>query len=90
MAQASAVIEVLKGELKARNLTYAVVAQRISMSEASVKRMFSTGNFTLERIDAICAAAGSADAARDSVAHLRKYVALLCGVPVPAAKGTRR
>jgi hypothetical protein len=28
------------------------------MSEASVKRMFSTGNFTLERLDEICAAAG--------------------------------
>lgn len=58
MAQASAVVDVLKQELKARGLTYAVVAQRIGMSEASVKRMFSTCNFTLERIDAICAAAG--------------------------------
>jgi len=58
MAQARAVIEVLKRELKARNLTYAVIAQRIGMSEASVKRMFSTGNFTLERLDEICAAAG--------------------------------
>lgn len=58
MAQASAVVDVLKRELKARGLTYAVVAQRIGMSEASVKRMFSTCNFTLERIDQICAAAG--------------------------------
>jgi transcriptional regulator with XRE-family HTH domain len=58
MANASAVVEVLKRELKARGLTYAVVAQRIGMSEASVKRMFSTCNFTLERIDEICAAAG--------------------------------
>ena len=58
MAQASAVVDVLKRELKARNLTYSVIAQRIGMSEASVKRMFSTGNFTLERIDAICEAAG--------------------------------
>jgi transcriptional regulator with XRE-family HTH domain len=58
MAQASAVVDVLKRELKARGLTYAVIAQRIAMSEASVKRMFSTCNFTLERIDAICRAAG--------------------------------
>ena len=58
MAQASAVVEVLKRELKARSITYAQVAQKIGMSEASVKRMFSTCNFTLERIDAICAAAG--------------------------------
>ena len=58
MAHASAVVDVLKRELKARSITYAVVAKKIGMSEASVKRMFSTCNFTLERIDAICAAAG--------------------------------
>jgi TetR/AcrR family transcriptional repressor of nem operon len=38
----------------------------------------------------VAKATGSADVARASVAHLRKYVALLCGVPVPAANGTRR
>jgi transcriptional regulator with XRE-family HTH domain len=58
MAQASAVVDVLKRELKARGITYATVAQKIGMSEASIKRMFSTYNFTLERLDAICTAAG--------------------------------
>ncbi|HEU0202303.1 MAG TPA: helix-turn-helix transcriptional regulator [Burkholderiaceae bacterium] len=58
MAQAIAVIDVLKRELKARGLTYAEIARRIDMSEANVKRMFSERNFTLERIDEICAAAG--------------------------------
>lgn len=58
MAQADAVIDVLKLELKARGLTYAEVARRIRMSEPSVKRMFSTRKFTLERIDDICRAAG--------------------------------
>jgi transcriptional regulator with XRE-family HTH domain len=58
MAQATAVIDVLKRELKARGLTYAEVARRIGMSEASVKRMFSERNFTLERLDEICRAAG--------------------------------
>jgi transcriptional regulator with XRE-family HTH domain len=58
VAQASAVIDVLKRELKARGLTYAVIAERIGMSEPSIKRMFSQRNFTLERMDAICAAAG--------------------------------
>ena len=58
MAQADAVIDVLKLELKARGLTYAEVARRIGMSEPSVKRMFSTRTFTLERIDEICLAAG--------------------------------
>lgn len=58
MPQATAVVDVLKRELKARALTYAEVARRIGMSEASVKRMFSTGTFTLDRLDEICAAAG--------------------------------
>lgn len=58
MAQANAVIDVLKLELKARGLTYAEVARRIGMSEPSIKRMFSTRTFTLDRIDEICRAAG--------------------------------
>ena len=58
MAHAHAVIDVLKMELKARGLTYAEIARRIRMSEPSVKRMFSTRRFTLEKIDAICRAAG--------------------------------
>ncbi len=58
MANADAVIDVLKAELKARGLTYGEVARRIGMSEASVKRMFSERNFTLARLDEICAAAG--------------------------------
>ncbi len=58
MANADAVIDVLKAELKARGLTYAEVARRIGMSEASIKRMFSERNFTLARLDEICSAAG--------------------------------
>jgi transcriptional regulator with XRE-family HTH domain len=58
VAQASEVIDVLKRELKARGLTYAQVAKKIGMSEASVKRMFSERNFTLARLDQILAATG--------------------------------
>jgi len=58
MAQASAVIDVLKRELKARGLTYAQIARKIGMSEASIKRMFSERNFTLARLDQILAATG--------------------------------
>lgn len=58
MAQASDVIDVLKRELKARGLTYAEMARRIGISEPSVKRMFSQRNFTLDRLDEICSAAG--------------------------------
>jgi transcriptional regulator with XRE-family HTH domain len=51
-------VEALKRELKSRGLKYADIARRIGMSEASVKRMFSERNFTLERLDQILAAAG--------------------------------
>jgi DNA-binding Xre family transcriptional regulator len=55
MAQANAVIDTLKRALKASGLTYAEVARRIGMSEASVKRMFAQRRFTLARLEAICA-----------------------------------
>ncbi|OWW23088.1 helix-turn-helix domain-containing protein [Noviherbaspirillum denitrificans] len=56
MLQASSLVDSLKRELKARGITYADLAARINMSEASVKRMFSQKNFTLQRLDEILAA----------------------------------
>jgi transcriptional regulator with XRE-family HTH domain len=56
--QTTLLVDALKRELKARDITYAQLAERIEMSEASVKRMLSTRNFTLERLDDILAAAG--------------------------------
>jgi transcriptional regulator with XRE-family HTH domain len=53
MAQALALVDSLKRELKSRGITYADLAVRIGMSEASVKRMFSQRNFTLQRLDDI-------------------------------------
>jgi transcriptional regulator with XRE-family HTH domain len=53
MPKATTLVDSLKRELKARNITYADLAVRISMSEASVKRMFSQKNFTLQRLDEI-------------------------------------
>ncbi|MES2934235.1 MAG: helix-turn-helix domain-containing protein [Pseudomonadota bacterium] len=53
MPKATALIDTLKRELKARGITYADLAGRINMSEASVKRMFSQKNFTLARLDEI-------------------------------------
>ncbi|QYF96095.1 helix-turn-helix transcriptional regulator [Massilia sp. PAMC28688] len=44
--------------MKARGLTYGELAARIDMSEASVKRMFSQKNFTLQRLDEILTASG--------------------------------
>lgn len=54
MAQTVALVEALKRELRARQLTYAQVAKHLGLSEAGVKRMFSRAEFTLERIDRIC------------------------------------
>ncbi|MET3137736.1 transcriptional regulator with XRE-family HTH domain [Undibacterium sp. GrIS 1.2] len=53
MLKASLLIDSLKRELKARSITYADLASRIDMSEASVKRMFAQKNFTLQRLDEI-------------------------------------
>jgi transcriptional regulator with XRE-family HTH domain len=53
MLQATALVDTLKREMKARGITYADLAKRIQMSEASVKRMFSQKNFTLQRLDDI-------------------------------------
>jgi transcriptional regulator with XRE-family HTH domain len=53
MLPATALVDALKRELKARGITYAELAVRISMSEASIKRMFAQKNFTLQRLDEI-------------------------------------
>ena len=47
-------IETLKQALKAERLTYADVARHLSMSEANVKRLFSSKRFTLERLEQVC------------------------------------
>lgn len=54
MAHSGALVDVLKRELKARGVTYAQVARKLSLSEASVKRMFSRREFTLKRLDQVC------------------------------------
>ena len=58
MARTAALIDALKRELKARNITYGVLAKQLAMSEVSVKRMFATKEFTLSRLDRICECAG--------------------------------
>ncbi|MBI2994460.1 MAG: helix-turn-helix transcriptional regulator [Gammaproteobacteria bacterium] len=55
MAKAQAVVEILKKALKASGLTYADVARHLGLSQASIKRMFARGQFTLERLESICA-----------------------------------
>ena len=48
----------LKDCLRARGITYAELARRLRLSEASVKRVFSARTFTLQRLQAICSVLG--------------------------------
>lgn len=54
MAQTSELVEMLKKLLKRHNKTYAEVAACLELSEASVKRLFSEQNLSLQRLDSIC------------------------------------
>ncbi len=58
MAQSARIVSELKQVLRERRLTYAAVARALDLSVASVKRLFSTGDFTLDRLDRICTLAG--------------------------------
>lgn len=55
---ATALVDALKRVLKSRGLTYADIAGGLGLSEATVKRIFSRRDFTLERIDEVCRIAG--------------------------------
>jgi len=55
---AAALVDALKRILKAKGLTYADIARGLALSEASVKRIFSRREFTLERLDEVCRIAG--------------------------------
>lgn len=55
MSQIASLCETLKQLLKARNITYKDLAQALELSEANIKRIFSSQSFTLERLEQICA-----------------------------------
>ena len=54
MATSARIIEALKRELKVRGITYRGLADRLDLSESAIKHMFSTGNFSLRRLDELC------------------------------------
>ena len=54
MAERTRIIAELKRALRAGGHTYTDVAQHLDLSVASVKRLFSQEDLTLERIDGIC------------------------------------
>ena len=50
MTETAQLIATIKRELKAQGLTYRDVARALSLSEPSVKRLFSSERFTVERL----------------------------------------
>lgn len=78
MSQTAAVVEALKRSLKAKKLTYAQVARELRMSEASIKRMFASCRFTLQRFEQVCTMAGlgltelarDVDSEKNYISHL--------------------
>ena len=56
MSTTADLITQIKKELKAADLTYAELAERLGMAESSVKRMLAKGDMSLSRIDDICRA----------------------------------
>jgi DNA-binding Xre family transcriptional regulator len=55
MTTSARIIDTLKRQLKVRGMTYKALAERLELSESAVKHMFSTGNFSLRRLDDVCA-----------------------------------
>jgi DNA-binding Xre family transcriptional regulator len=54
MARSSQIIDVLKHELRAQGINYRELAERLTLSESTIKHMFSSKNFSLKRLDRIC------------------------------------
>lgn len=55
MTTSTRIIATLKRQLKTSGMTYKDLAAKLELSESAVKHMFSTGNFSLKRLDQLCA-----------------------------------
>ena len=54
MSQIDLLLGCMKKTLKQRGISYAQVATHLQLSEASVKRLFSQKQFSLERLEQVC------------------------------------
>ena len=54
MSQVKQISQTLKKILRQQHVTYKQIADQLDMSEANIKRIFSTDNFSLERLEKIC------------------------------------
>lgn len=58
MSSPELLLQVLRTQMRAAGVTYKILAERIGMSESSVKRMFGQQDMSLSRLAQICKAAG--------------------------------
>lgn len=58
MSSPELLLQVLRTQMRTAGVTYKMLAERISMSESSVKRMFGQQDMSLTRLAQICKAAG--------------------------------
>ena len=54
MADSRTLLKHLKARLREQGITYRELAQRLRLSEPTVKRDLSRGRFSLQRLDRIC------------------------------------
>lgn len=54
MSQTTQLLSTLKKCLKARGVTYRMLAEKLHLSEASIKRLFSEQTVSLQRLEEIC------------------------------------
>ena len=54
MSEKKRIVEAMKHRMKTQGVTYAKMAERIGVSEATIKRYLSSGRFTLDTLDAMC------------------------------------
>jgi transcriptional regulator with XRE-family HTH domain len=85
MDETRQLIEALKRCLKLRGLTYAALARRVNLSEASIKRIFARRTFTLRRLEQVCRAAELSFAELTRVAQRREHQATSLSLEQEAA-----
>lgn len=54
MARSKQIIDAVKIALKQQGITYKVLAEKLDVSESTIKQMFANSNFSLNRLDDIC------------------------------------
>lgn len=58
MNESKRLLQALKQALREQGVTYAQVAEHLGLSEPSIKRLFSAGGLSLERLELICGLLG--------------------------------